>query len=119
MGDSKWQLLMYTFYCLCAHIDGLVQDCSNSIANAPKLLKSCTKPSIYSDRCSTRGIIIVLGFILLTAFTDLLTIWTELVIAGPQLSFEWGLENIWEYAHHHTYMTIRFDNMFTYVSQGL
>ena len=25
------------------HIDGLVQDCSNSIANALELLQSCTK----------------------------------------------------------------------------
>ena len=30
-----------------AHIDGLVQDCSNSIANALELLQSCAKPSIY------------------------------------------------------------------------
>ena len=30
------------------HIDGLVQDCSNSIANALKLLQSCTKPLIYN-----------------------------------------------------------------------
>ena len=27
-------------------MDGLVQDCSNAIANAPELLQSCTKPSI-------------------------------------------------------------------------
>ena len=27
-------------------IDGLVKDCSNSIANALELLQSCTKPSI-------------------------------------------------------------------------
>ena len=26
------------------HVDGLVQDCSNSIANALELLQSCTKP---------------------------------------------------------------------------
>ena len=26
------------------NIDGLVQDCSNSIANALELLQSCTKP---------------------------------------------------------------------------
>ena len=32
------------------YIDGLVQDCSNSIANALELLQSCTKPSIY-DFC--------------------------------------------------------------------
>ena len=28
------------------HVDGLVQDCSNSIANALELLQSCPKPSI-------------------------------------------------------------------------
>ena len=28
------------------YIDGLVQDCSNSIANALELLQSCTNPSI-------------------------------------------------------------------------
>ena len=28
------------------HFDGLVQDCSNSIANALELLQSCAKPSI-------------------------------------------------------------------------
>ena len=28
------------------HIDGLVQDCSNFVANALALLQSCTKPSI-------------------------------------------------------------------------
>ena len=30
------------------HIDGLVQDCSNSIANALELRLSCTNPSIYN-----------------------------------------------------------------------
>ena len=29
------------------HINGLVQDCSNSSALAMELLQSCTKPSIY------------------------------------------------------------------------
>ena len=28
------------------HFNGLVQDCSNSIANALELLQSCTEPSI-------------------------------------------------------------------------
>ena len=32
-----------------AYIDGSVQDCSNSIANALELLKSCTKPSILHN----------------------------------------------------------------------
>ena len=31
------------------HIDGSVQDCSNSIANALELLQSCGKPSICRD----------------------------------------------------------------------
>ena len=30
------------------HIDGLVQDCSNSIANVLESLRSCTKPSIMA-----------------------------------------------------------------------
>ena len=30
------------------HVDGLVQDCSNSSALAMELLQSCTKPSMYS-----------------------------------------------------------------------
>ena len=29
-----------------SHIEGLVQDCSNSIANALEILQSCTKSSI-------------------------------------------------------------------------
>ena len=32
-----------------AYIDGLVQDCSNCIANALELLQSCTKSSIYAS----------------------------------------------------------------------
>ena len=35
------------------HIDGLVQNCSNSIANALKLLQSCAKPSIWLTRLRT------------------------------------------------------------------
>ena len=34
-----------TVYDTILHTDGLVQDCSNSIANAMELLQSCTKPS--------------------------------------------------------------------------
>ena len=30
------------------YIDGLVQDCSSSTANALELLQSCTKPSIFT-----------------------------------------------------------------------
>ena len=35
------------------HIDGLVQDCSNSIANALELLQSCTEPSMWSSYVET------------------------------------------------------------------
>ena len=34
--------------CYIFHLNGLVQDCSNSIANALELLQSCTKPWIWS-----------------------------------------------------------------------
>ena len=34
-------------------VHGLVQDCSNSIANTLQLLKLCTKPSMYSPRLVT------------------------------------------------------------------
>ena len=30
-----------------SYLDGVVQDCSNSIANAMELLQSCTKPLIF------------------------------------------------------------------------
>ena len=35
------------------HIDGLVQDCSNSIANPLELLQSCTKPLIYKHHSAS------------------------------------------------------------------
>ena len=37
-------------------IHGLVQDCSNSIANALEVLQSCTKPLIYSCVCTSIGV---------------------------------------------------------------
>ena len=37
-------------------IDGLVQDCSNSNANALELLQSCTKPSICSCKVLANGL---------------------------------------------------------------
>ena len=42
----------WSYHCLALshwYIDGLVQDCSNSIANAMEFLQSCTKPSVYCD----------------------------------------------------------------------
>ena len=35
------------------YVDGLVQDCSKSIANALELLRSCTKASIYTGMNSS------------------------------------------------------------------
>ena len=35
-------------FCTKPSIHGLVQDCNNSIANTVELLKSCTNPSIWS-----------------------------------------------------------------------
>ena len=36
------------------HINGLVQDCSNSIANTLEFMQSCTKPVIYALVLSTK-----------------------------------------------------------------
>ena len=36
------------------YFDGLVQDCSNSIANALELLQSCTKPSTFELPSGTK-----------------------------------------------------------------
>ena len=48
--DGSWNYSIYSsrffVYLLWNHFDGLVQDCSNSIANAVELLQSCTKPLI-------------------------------------------------------------------------
>ena len=41
------------YYITMDYIDGLVQDCSNSIANALELLQSCTKPSISMTQSKT------------------------------------------------------------------
>ena len=41
------------------HIDGLEQDCSNSISNALELLQSCTKPLIWCPNDTLVSIIII------------------------------------------------------------
>ena len=43
--DSQQEVIAYIIHE--AYIDGLMQDCSNSIANTLELLQSCTKPSTY------------------------------------------------------------------------
>ena len=40
-----WDAMTFMWHLCNEYIDGLVQDCSNSIANALELLQSCTKPS--------------------------------------------------------------------------
>ena len=42
----QWWLNQW-WLCSLMHVDGLVQDCSISIANTQEILRSCTKPSIY------------------------------------------------------------------------
>ena len=39
------------------HFEGLIQDCNNSIANAPELLQSCTKPSIWCYTVYLEGLV--------------------------------------------------------------
>ena len=53
----KHTLILVTQSHVKYHIDGLVQDCSNSIANALELLQSCTKPSIWYIRCRSNILI--------------------------------------------------------------
>ena len=43
-------VLLFWFSAGQFYIDGLTQDCSNSIANALKLLQSCAKPSTYLSK---------------------------------------------------------------------
>ena len=44
--QPQWVKCFEIFIVNMFHIDGLVQDCSISIANALEILQSCTKPSI-------------------------------------------------------------------------
>ena len=39
---------LHPIVCVHHHLNGLVQDCSNSSANALELLQSCTKPLTYT-----------------------------------------------------------------------
>ena len=58
-------------------INDLVQDCSNSIANALELLQSCAKPSRWQwIRCFSSGMLLV--------FTQILRIFSD----DYDLSFE-------------------------------
>ena len=49
----KYELLMGLLVLgITIYIDGFVQDCSSSTANAPGILQTCTKPSVFT--CSWR-----------------------------------------------------------------
>ena len=55
------------------YLDGLVQDCCNSIANAMELLQSCTKPFILKKtppffQPDNKGVYIVQLFIVIKLF---------------------------------------------------
>ena len=63
------------------HIKGLVQDCSNSIANALELLQSCTKPSI----CDTILWYCLLSYWLLFVEINSAWPWQELMILPSAL----------------------------------
>ena len=53
VGDNNFEqnTTVLLYYC---HIDGLVQYCSNSIANALELLQSCTKLSVLDTAISIK-----------------------------------------------------------------
>ena len=46
MSEVRWENNTERF--MRVYVDGLVQDCSNSIASALESLQSCTKPSMWS-----------------------------------------------------------------------
>ena len=48
MGSHTLFHILQAMLCF-ENIDGLAQDCSNSIANAMELLQSCTMPSIWTS----------------------------------------------------------------------
>ena len=68
MHGSFWPTWRHYFgksnmlLCLQLHIDGWVQDCSTSIANALELLQSCTKPSLLSSVTSYRLLLTLSAF---------------------------------------------------------
>ena len=69
--DSQLQKLKQPYrWSWDAHIDGLVQNCGISIANALEILQPCTKPSIWYFLYF--GLIVVLNFCrYITGFSDL------------------------------------------------
>ena len=92
------------FLCFVVDIDDLMQDCSNSIANALELLESCTKPSIYISSFQVVYLLISFGgvslAITMTSQITSLTIVYSTVYSGADqsnhqssasLAFVWGI----------------------------
>ena len=93
------------------HIDGLVQDCSNSIANVLELLQSCTKPSIcvifsqvmlpkafqhtfpHFFKCKLKDVIVRYDFYSLTLIVN----WMKISIATLRMYF-----HSWQFWHGDT-----------------
>ena len=78
LHHTKWQSFLTLFHC--GYIDGLVQDCSNSIANALETPQSCSKPSkckcliVYSFTVSLQ-IFQVAALTLFFPSTSEITLW--------------------------------------------
>ena len=51
MNDTVGGVRLHTLFTELGYVDGLVQDCSISIALAMGILESCTKPSMWSTKC--------------------------------------------------------------------
>ena len=51
IGDNVQNTMAFTDIWVLSYIDGLVQDCSNSIANALELLQSCTSIVGWPSLC--------------------------------------------------------------------
>ena len=88
-------------------IDGLVQDCSISIANALEILQSCIEPSIYSfarsyddgtmprKRCPCYSLQIAFN-----AELSLFTSWTNVWTNSRDLPMFWGAMTLtWRHCH--------------------
>ena len=66
-GESA-KLILQIYY-----INSLVQDCSNSIANAMELLQSCTKLSIYPMKYAYNSVVSCFGVVMLWFLVDHVT----------------------------------------------
>ena len=90
------------------YIDGLVQDCSNSIANALELLQPCTKPSIWRNKPMLPRIVAFRSHVLSSGLMrdqrnihhvvlhiEIETDWSPLCRLYFQVHFCWTCVGIW------------------------